>query len=622
MGASKKINTEKEQGLLKRMLHVRTRGQALVIVALVLTVLLLFIGLGVDVGNMMGRRAKLQSAVDTAALSAAETLAGGMTLTQTTINKAYQILQANGIPTTTLNLSRTSVDFPGVSQVRVRAVLRVNTFFMRLIPMWQTVEVSAEATADLNAYAEIFTKPYGIPGVVSELNLMVWGPDSSRRGGEAYSPVYVGNGDATTLNQWHPQLPYGYLYRIDVPPNYPSDHLYVEIFDPDGYNRTGTPAPYPTGCPASPTPRPTQTPGGTATATNTPTPCAMGTVTADMYASCTNPSTGTCTTNDARHNTGLKLNAFPSGRPAFWRVDEVREPWTTPIAGTYVDAYTTRTQYTLWHFNPRITSAFEDPSTISDQPSGGYIARYIGKQDNSDNTDLSWYRPSGFDIQLQSATGTDLYERESNGGFYFYLYVQSLAGSSENNFDLRVGPPDLNPAQNCAPPASAYGPCYVNEQYRTNVADWDSGGATIFAKRALPLNLDTGDSFPLAFTQVSKNAAGQTLGIRHFDQDCNNGCGYPMQYQMQLCDCPDPNDPNCWENIATGHVGPNDGWVASGYADPEPVQIPVEGTSQYSHFFGSDGHCPTSWLRIETNPSYSQDSTVWEMPFIRPRLIK
>src|SRR6187431_3409824 len=167
MGASKKINTEKEQGLLKRMLHVRTRGQALVIVALVLTVLLLFIGLGVDVGNMMGRRAKVQSAVDTAALSAAETLAGGMTLTQTTINKAYQILQANGIPTTTLNLSRTSVDFPGVSQVRVRAVLRVNTFFMRLIPMWQTVEVSAEATADLNAYAEIYTKPYGVPGVVS-----------------------------------------------------------------------------------------------------------------------------------------------------------------------------------------------------------------------------------------------------------------------------------------------------------------------------------------------------------------------------------------------------------------------------------------------------------------------
>lgn len=618
MGASRKINTGKERGLIKRVLHVRTKGQALVIVALVLTVLLLFIGLGVDVGNMMGRRAKLQSAVDTAALSAAQTLAGGGTITQTTIYKAFQILQANGVPTTTLNMSRSSVDFPGTSQVRVRAVMRVNTFFMRIIPMWQTVEVSAEATADLNSYAEIYTKPYGIPGVVTELNIMVWGPDSSRRGGEAYSPVYVGNGDPTTLNQWHSQMPYGYLYRIDVPPNYPSDRLNVEIFDADGYNRTGTPPPMPTSCPASPTPRPTQTPGGAATATRTPTPCTTATVTADMFASCANPSIGTCTSNDARYNTGMKLNAFPSGRPAFWRVDEVREPYTTPISGVYVDSYTTQTQYTIWHFNPRITSAFDDPATLSDQPSGGYVARYVGRQDNNDNTDLSWYRPPGFSVQLQDVNGNDLYERETSGGFYFYLYVKSTAGSSENNFDLRVGPPELNTAQDCSTPAN----CYVNQQYFTNVADWDTGGAAIFAKRALPLNLDTGDSFPLTFTQVSKNAAGQTLGIRHFDQDCNNGCGSPMQYQMQLCDCPDPNDPSCWENIATGNVGPNDGWVASGYADPEQVQIPVEGSTQYAHFFGSDGHCPTSWLRIESNPSYSQDSTVWEMPFLRPRLIK
>ena len=74
--------------------------------------------------------------------------------------------------------------------------------------------------------------------------------------------------------------------------------------------------------------------------------------------------------------------------------------------------------------------------------------------------------------------------------------------------------------------------------------DWDDGtmegagrGATVLAKRALPLNLDTGDNFPMLFTQVSKNAAGQSLAIRHFDQDCTNGCGpsHTMQYQMQLC---------------------------------------------------------------------------------------
>src|SRR5690349_18412279 len=62
-------------------------------------------------------------------------------------------------------------------------------------------------------YSEIGIKPYGTPGVVSELNLLVWGADSTRRGGDPYSPVHIGNGDPT-LNEWHTQMPYGYLYRI------------------------------------------------------------------------------------------------------------------------------------------------------------------------------------------------------------------------------------------------------------------------------------------------------------------------------------------------------------------------------------------------------------------------
>jgi hypothetical protein len=162
----------------------------------------------------------------------------------------------------------------------------------------------------------------------------------------------------------------------------------------------------------------------------------------------------------------------------------------------------------------------------------------------------------------------------------------------------------------------------VNQQYRDNLADWQDGGARIFAKRALPLNLVTGASFPLAFTQVSKNAAGQTLGIRHFDQDCNNGCGSIMQYQMQICGCTDLNNPACWSNITQGYVGDNDSWSDGVHLDPEPVALPFEGTPQYDLFFGSAGQCPTSWLRIQRNPSYSGDTTVWEMPYIRPRLIK
>src|SRR5689334_18777622 len=94
------------------------KGQALVLIALVMTLLILFVGLGVDTGNLMGRRAKWQSAVDTAALSAAQELGG--TITSTAVTKAYQMLEANGIASNTLTLRQ--VDFPRTGQVHVKAI--------------------------------------------------------------------------------------------------------------------------------------------------------------------------------------------------------------------------------------------------------------------------------------------------------------------------------------------------------------------------------------------------------------------------------------------------------------------------------------------------------------------
>jgi len=39
-------------------------------------------------------------------------------------------------------------------------------------------------------FAPLATKPYGIQGVINELNISVWGPYSWRSGGDAYSPQY------------------------------------------------------------------------------------------------------------------------------------------------------------------------------------------------------------------------------------------------------------------------------------------------------------------------------------------------------------------------------------------------------------------------------------------------
>jgi hypothetical protein len=350
-------------------------------------------------------------------------------------------------------------------------------------------------------------------------------------------------------------------------------------------------------------------------------------------------------------------------------VDEFRQSRLSsginPAGGTWNDNWTNKTNYTLWHFNPHITSAFDDPAVLSDQPS--YLARLTIQ--NESRTDRTWYQPPGFEIKLSDSTNpncdfpnNECFERESNGNFYFYLYVQTVAsslgtagyqGSSENNFDIRVGPKNSNydAGYNCSDITTIRNTiCMANNQYFAQAysgsppPDWDDGtqegagkGASVLAKRALPLNLDTGDHFPMLFTQVSKQAAGQTLAVRHFDQDCTGGCGpsHTMQYQMQLCQvdaggnyspCSDLLSDSCFgtgsPNLGIGYVGDNDQWYCSGCPAPEKVNIPVEGSANYTSFFGPNGECSTSWLRLQSDPSYSQDTTVWEMPFSRPRLIK
>lgn len=615
---------------LARLGRNRTRGQALIIVALTMTVLVLFVGLGVDVANLMARKSKLQSAVDSAALSGAQELLSSGNYTTTATTRASQILEANGIVSTTL-VSQ-SVTFPATRQIQVSAVQKVDTFFMRLIPAWSTVNVDAHATADINSYAEMNAKPYGIPGVVSELNLQVWGKDGWRTNGDPYTPDGI---DATTPNPWNSEQPYGYLFRVDVPAGYAYDRVTVQIFDPDAYNRSDTP-------PAWPTPLPCFFPCTSPPPSPTPVP--------DNYPSCTNPNpdppASPCTTNTwTRPQPGMKLNAFPNGRTAFWRVEEYWSPRTYAFGNvmSYNQSWATQTQFTLWHFDPHITSAFADPATLSDQPGGAYLARYTWNNTSPQNfTDLRWYQPTGFDIDLKDATGNDIFERELSGGFYFYLYVQGLSGSIENNYDLRAGPPNSEDSSNDLCTDGALGAayttgCYVNQLYYdvsfNGKADWNTGGASIFAKRALPLNLDTGASFPLAFTQISKDASGVILGVRHYDQDCDSlgRCGTTMNYQMQVCGCANLNDPNCWADIpstssptgyAIGWHSKTNSWSDGTHPDPEHIQIPAEGTAAYEQFFGASGQCDTSWFRIESNPSYSQDTTVWEMPFVRPRLIK
>ncbi len=138
---------------MKPILNDRTRrgdcGQIIILLAIFLTVLLMFLALSIDVGFAYVTRAKLSRAVDAACLTAMKNLSQGQatarTLAQNSFNANYPTsgLDANA-PALTINFT---TDAYGQTMVTVSATANVRTFFMRLVPKYTTLTVSNSAQA-------------------------------------------------------------------------------------------------------------------------------------------------------------------------------------------------------------------------------------------------------------------------------------------------------------------------------------------------------------------------------------------------------------------------------------------------------------------------------------------
>ena len=137
---------------MKHILHGRNRndrGQIIILLAICLTVILMFLALSVDVGFAYVTRAKLSKAVDAACLEAMKNLSQGQamarTLAQNTFNANYPTsgLDANA-PVLAINFT---TDAYGQTMVNVSASATIKTFFMRLIPKYRTLTVSNSAEA-------------------------------------------------------------------------------------------------------------------------------------------------------------------------------------------------------------------------------------------------------------------------------------------------------------------------------------------------------------------------------------------------------------------------------------------------------------------------------------------
>ena len=125
------------------------RGQIVLLLAVSLTLLLLFLAFAVDVGFAYATKAKLSKSVDAACLTAMRNLAQGQAkagaLAVNSFNGNYELsaLDANA-PSVNVSFS---TDAFGNTLVNVNATATIRTFFMRLLPQFQTFSVSDSAQA-------------------------------------------------------------------------------------------------------------------------------------------------------------------------------------------------------------------------------------------------------------------------------------------------------------------------------------------------------------------------------------------------------------------------------------------------------------------------------------------
>ena len=201
----------------------------------------------------------------------------------------------------------------------------------------------------------------------------------------------------------------------------------------------------------------------------------------------------------------------------------------------------------------------------------------------------------GFPRRLHYQTWAVGIVSSGDNSWSFYIYVQSTAGSSENGFDIRTGPPGQSEESD------------VNDQKNHT---WNSGGSMVFSRRAYPMNNSEGVAATVYLTQVPETAAGMTLLVRHFDNDDDNTS---VPYYLETASGGD------W-NVATGKLSGSGVWYSSSTNAPDVIHIPERGTAAYNSVFG--GGRQSAWLKADYPSTIQQDSSVWELLYIRPRLLQ
>jgi Flp pilus assembly protein TadG len=117
--------------------------------ALFMVVIILFVGMAIDFGFAYVTKASLSKSVDAACLTGARNLSQGRSQADTLARSSFALNY--GTSGRDVSAPAVSVEFPidasGYTQVKVTATARIRTFFIRILPQFSTLTISADAQA-------------------------------------------------------------------------------------------------------------------------------------------------------------------------------------------------------------------------------------------------------------------------------------------------------------------------------------------------------------------------------------------------------------------------------------------------------------------------------------------
>ena len=596
-----------KQNLFRQPADTGETGQSIVLIALALVGIIAFAGLAIDVGFIFARGSQLQAAVDSAALAGVVELTADINASLPAARtKSGQFLNANGMPisvTESLNnpgYVTAYIDDLNITNYSVTATWPVETFFLKAIGFQNRVNLTRSATAAIFSLADIYASRRVEDGVLATSNQGIFGPNICVDYGDPFSPLN---------SPWEPG-PYTYSYRIYLPPDYPSDILRVELFDPDSMNQaTNTHVVLRSDAAINQgglAPTANKQCGADGGSSNRKNPCLLRTDEID--------GSGTPVG-------GLTLDQVNP----YWfvRIDENRGAGAAPgnggcgSPGSYDARYNTATLYQLYYYreNSDGTVGRIDLSSYTGQTGDGI------RDTGNHNTDMRWVSPGtevsfgwdfdqpGVDVPVDPGSATSfeidltrdipgiLVDPNTNAR-YIWLDVTALSGATENGFEIWAGPPDyVNTV-----------PSEVNARNRyilNNPGSHSSKGATVFAVGNLPMNSNFSNPVDIPLIYVGPELAGQSIFVSLYDSD--SGAQSPIVFYFDsIAFTPDGS--------ANGYDENNTDWAmafgVSGQPDPDgqtrncrpgncnrqwvspPYEIIVPGdTSQCDYSVPNDPNC-------------------------------